>query len=381
MLSAAVAEATLHNRRELMKNRNPTLPFLLVISLAALLSLFFFLLSLQVMSQTRPRTVNAGETPALPANSGQVPSGPNGDRSNDVVKVDVDLVTVDALVLQKNTARVVGGLKKEDFVLSEDGAKQEITHFSQDSLPLSVLLLIDRGGCLDPFNAQVRRAASDAIARLKPADEVAVMTYHDTTRLLQGFTRDRSLIDDALNRIPAHDEQADHCLNTLFFDAADYMIRASNPIGRRVVIAITGVTRNFDCPNSPSGKSAALAIYESGSVVCGIIPKTSDQGLENGIMIWATRIGKLQGAAYLDIQTLANETGGELLADRPENLNTTFQTLMDHLRSRYNLAFVSSNKKRDGTTRKLKIDLAPPLQKSQGKLVVKARRSYVAPTR
>jgi VWFA-related protein len=248
-------------------------------------------------------------------------------------------------------------------------------------LPLSVLLLIDRGGCLDPFNAQVHRAASDAIARLKPTDEVAVMTYHDTTRLLQGFTRDRSLIDHALNRIPAHDEQADHCLNTLFFDAADYMIRASNPIGRRVVIAITGVTRNFDCPNSPSGKSAALAIYESGSVVCGIIPKTSDQGLENGIMIWATRIGKLQGAAYLDIQTLANETGGELLTDKPENLNTTFQTLMDHLRSRYNLAFVSSNKKRDGTTRKLKIDLAPSTQKSQAKLVVKARRSYVAPTR
>ena len=98
-------------------------------------------------------------------------------------------------------------------------------------------------------------------------------------------------------------------------------------------------------------------------------------------MIWATRIGRLQGAAYLDIKTLANETGGEVLEDKPENLNTTFQTLMDHLRSRYNLAFVSSNKKRDGTTRKLKIDLAPPLEKSQGALVVKARRSYVAPTR
>jgi len=289
-----------------MKNRNPTLPSLLVVFLAALLSLVFFLLSLRVMSQTRPRTVNAGEPTALPANSGPVPSGLNGDRSNaDVVKVDVDLVTVDALVLQKNTARVVGGLKKEDFVLLEDGTKQEITHFSQDSLPLSVLLLIDRGGCLDPFNAQVHRAATDAIARLKPADEVAVMTYHDTTRLLQGFTRDRSLIDDALNRMPSHDEQADHCLNTLFFDAADYMVKASNPVGRRVVIAITGVTRNFDCPNGPSGKSAAQAIYESGSVVCGIIPRTAGQMIENGVMVWVTRIGKLPGVGSLDIQNLA----------------------------------------------------------------------------
>jgi VWFA-related protein len=354
-----------------MKPRNPTLRFYLLVFIPVLLSVGVFCLALRVSCQTRERraTTNSNSEEATDSRA----------KTDDVVKVDVDLVTIDALVLQKNTARVVGGLKKEDFILLEDGSKQEITHFSQDTLPLSVLLLIDRGGCLDPFGDKVHRAASDAIARLKPADEVAVMTYHDTTRLLQPFTRNRSLVDDALDRIPAHDEQADHCLNTLFFDAANYMIKASNPVGRRVVIAITGVTRNFDCPNSPSGKSAAQAIYESGSVVCGIIPRTEGQGIENGVMIWATRIGRLQGASYLDIQNLANETGGEVLADKPENLNTTFQTLMDHLRSRYNLAFVSSNRKRDGTMRKLKIDLTPPVQKSQGKLVVKARRSYVAP--
>ena len=96
-------------------------------------------------------------------------------------------------------------------------------------------------------------------------------------------------------------------------------------------------------------------------------------------MVWATRMGKLGGAPYLDIETLANETGGELLSDKPDNLNTTFQTLIDHLRSRYNLAFVSTNRKRDGTTRKLKVDVSAPAQKSQSKLIVKARRSYVAP--
>src|SRR6266480_397206 len=360
-----------------MKHRNPTLLFLLLAAASVLFLLFNFPSLWSVTSQTRERRVGASDNSASTneANPARMPALPAAE----IVKVDVDLVTVDALVLQKNTARVVGGLKKEDFVLYEDGTKQEITHFGQDSLPLSVLLLIDRGGCLDPFGSHVHRAASEAIARLKPADEVAVMTYHDTTRLLQGFTRDRALVEDALNQTPPHDEEADHCLNKLFAAAADYIVRASNPVGRRVVIAITGVTRNFDCPNGPSGKAASQAVFESGSVVCGIIPKTDDQAIENGIMIWATRIGKLGNAPYIDIQTLANETGGELLADKPENLNTTFQTLMDHLRSRYNLAFVSSNKKRDGTTRKLKIDVAPPLQKTQGKLVVKARRSYVAP--
>lgn len=373
-----------------MKHRNPTL-FLLVTLLALIFPILLFTSDRSVTSQTRERRVssqdeskssndnNAGKRPALPNNEKDAGKTPAVPATAEVLKVDVDLVTVDALVLQKNTARIVGGLKKDDFLLYEDGAKQEITHFSQDSLPLSVLLLIDRGGCLDPFGDKVHHAAVEAVSRLKPVDEVAVMTYHDTTRLLQGFTSNRMLIENALNRIPPHDEEADHCLNKLFADAADYMIRAGNPVGRRVIVVITGVTRNFDCLDGPSGKSAAQAIYESGSVVCGIIPKEMGQGLENGIMVWATRMGKLGGAPYLDIENLANETGGELLSDKPENLNATFQTLMDHLRSRYNLAFVSTNKKRDGTTRKLKIDVQSPAAKSQGKLVVKARRSYVAP--
>jgi len=100
-------------------------------------------------SQTRERKVSTQDQ----TNSPNKPA-------TEVVKVDVDLVTIDALVLQKKTARIVGGLKKDDFVVYEDGAKQEITHFSQDSLPLSVLLLIDRGGCLDPFSDKVHHAAA-----------------------------------------------------------------------------------------------------------------------------------------------------------------------------------------------------------------------------
>ena len=96
-------------------------------------------------------------------------------------------------------------------------------------------------------------------------------------------------------------------------------------------------------------------------------------------MRWATRVGRLGGAPYLDIQKLADETGGEILRDKPEELEQTFNTLITHLRTRYSFSFVSTNKNRDGTVRKLKIDLADGVEKSRGKLVVKARKSYVAP--
>jgi len=321
-------------------------------------------------------------SPALPQTRERTVT-PNRADANikvaDIIKTDVDLVTIDALVLQKNTARVVGGLKQEDFFLSEDGSRQTITHFSQDTLPLSVLLLIDRGGCLDPFGEEVRRAAKDALSRLKPTDEVAVMTYHDTAELRQGFTHDRILLERAINYVPPHDERANHCLNIAFDDAANYMMKAGNPSGRRVIIVVTGVTRNWDCRGGPSNTSVTHTVFESGSVVSAIIPKTPEQVAENGVMRWATRFGRLAHAPYIDIQKLADETGGEILRDKPEELDQTFNTLITHLRTRYSFSFVSTNKKRDGTVRNLKIDLADGIEKSQGRLVVKARRSYVAP--
>lgn len=328
--------------------------------LATLLVLSLYASS-SVAPQTRERTVTQPKTDKI-----------------DTVKVNVDLIVLDALVMQKKTARVVGNLKRDDFILTEDGVRQEITHFGQDTLPLSVLLLVDRGGCMDPFGEKVRAATLAAISRLKPQDEVALMSYHNGVELIEGFGRDRRRIEDALNRVPPADEEADHCLNRALYDAAQYMIEAGNPVGRRVIIVITGVTSNFDC-DGPSSKEAARAIYESGSVVCGLIPTSAEQRMENGIVGMGTAIGKIFKVPTISIKTLADETGGEVLDDKPEVLDRAFNTLIDHLRTRYQLGFVSSNKKRDGTVRKLKVEVTPTAKKSQGELVVKTRRTYIAP--
>src|SRR5207244_8184312 len=98
------------------------------------------------------------------------------------------------------------------------------------------------------------------------------------------------------------------------------------------------------------------------------------QRMENGIMIAAAGIGGLFKAKSSNLKQLADETGGEVLTDKPENLDHTFNDLIDHLRTRYTLGFVSTNKKRDGSFRKLKIELATGVQRSDEKLVVKTKR-------
>ena len=296
---------------------------------------------------------------------------------DEAVKLAVDLVQLDAQVLHQKTGRIAGNMNKDSFTLYEDGVKQTITNFSQDTLPLSVILLIDRGGCLDPFSDSVHNATMAALSRLRPQDEVALMAFHDTVSLIAGFTRDRRRIEDALHRIPPHDEQASHCFNRAFDEAASYMKHAANPDGRRVIIVLTGITVNFDC-TGPTGEEARQAILESGAVVCGIIPKTAEQRLESGIMRTVTGIGSVLRAKTSSLNKLAEETGGEVLSDKPEMLNHVFNDLIDHLRTRYVLGFVSTNKKRDGTFRKIKLDVAQPSTKNEDRLVVRTRRGYVA---
>lgn len=312
---------------------------------------------------------------SLPADKSVPGALPAGDP--DRVKLSVDLVVLDAQVVQQKTGRIVGALKKEDFYLYEDGVRQQISHFSQDTLPLSVIILVDRGSCLDPFGEKVRQATVESLERLKPQDEVAVMAFHNDVEVVSGFSHDKNQIRAAMDNMLAHDEEANHCFNRAFYAAARYMRRASNPDGRRVIIVITAVTTSFDC-EGPTGEEARLAVLESGSVVCGIIPKSAGQKLESGAMRAITGIGGLFKVRSSHLKKLAEETGGEIVTDRPERLDQTFNTLISHLRTRYSLGFVSTNTKRDGSLRKIKLDLSDEMRKGPSKLVVKTRRGYLS---
>ncbi len=210
-----------------MRYRKPALLLLLPFASIVFAALLFSSDN-SVSSQTPDQSINSNRAAGQNQNSSDTSTPAT---SAEVVKVDVDLVKVDALVLEKKTARAVGGLKREDFLIYEDGTKQEITHFSKDSLPLSVLVVIDRGGCLDPYRDELHRAAREAIERLKPVDEIALMTFQIKSTLVQPFTRNRIILEDALNRIPPHNGAAPHCLNNVMADAANYMIEASNPTG------------------------------------------------------------------------------------------------------------------------------------------------------
>jgi VWFA-related protein len=113
------------------------------------------------------------------------------NQAEGVVRVDVNLVLVDATVKTK-AGQIMADLKKGDFELREDGVAQKVEVFSRDELPLNVALVLDLSDSIGPFLGPLRDAATTALAALKPEDEVALFTFSTEAELRVPFTNDKT---------------------------------------------------------------------------------------------------------------------------------------------------------------------------------------------
>jgi len=114
----------------------------------------------------------------------------------------VDLINVTATVTD-GRGRFVPGLRKEDFLLYEDGQQQSVTHFNADRVPVSLGIVVDTSGSMD---GDKWVSAMNALDRflfdlLDPADEVFLYKFNANPELVQDWTTDRQRVSRALGRI------------------------------------------------------------------------------------------------------------------------------------------------------------------------------------
>jgi VWFA-related protein len=120
---------------------------------------------------------------------------------DDVIRIDTVLVANEVLVFDKN-GNQVRGLRKEDFIVEEDGRPQVISTFlSGDSelIPRSIVLIIDHSFSQLPYIETSVEAAKVLVDKLNPNDRMAIVT--DKVELLQGFTSDKNLLKDRLESL------------------------------------------------------------------------------------------------------------------------------------------------------------------------------------
>jgi VWFA-related protein len=304
-----------------------------------------------------------------------MPSGqsPSDEQS---LKLRADLVLVDVLPMQKKTGRIIGDLNKDDFLIYEDGVKQAVSHFSKDKLPVSVILLVDRAGCVNAFNDRIRAATIEAISHLKPDDEVAIMTFSNKVALVQPFTLDRKAIADKIVSVEGQHQSEQHYFNQAIYEASEYMNKAANPAGRRAIIALTSLEASIDF-SKISEKEALLSVLESGAVVSGILVQTLGGRIEQGIRGKPTSLLRHLGLRSGSLKMFVRETGGELVGAPPDKIDATLNRLVNNLSASYSLAYTSTNTARDGKRRRIRVELSPEVEKREGKTALLARRSYV----
>src|SRR5579862_4510723 len=105
-------------------------------------------------------------------------------QSSPDIRVDVDLVTVSCSVTDHGVP--VRGLKREDFVLRDDGQPREIANFWQESdLPLTIALVADVSGSQAGFIKSHRDAVAQFFRQVMgPRDRAMVVEVAQQAWLL-----------------------------------------------------------------------------------------------------------------------------------------------------------------------------------------------------
>ncbi len=259
------------------------------------------------------------------------------------LKVDVKLVNVYVTVTDDHGAPV-GGLKKENFVVKEDGIEQKISIFDKESaLPLSIALAIDTS-LSTRHDLPLEQASAKRFAKaiLRPVDALSVYGFSETVLQAIGYTADLKRIDEGIDHIRLG-------AATALYDAVYIASRAlDHRQGRKVMVLITD---GGDTISRVDYKEAARAAEEAEALVYSIIVVP----IENSA-------GREIGGEHALIQ-LSEDTGGKYYyATSMSQLDEAFRKISDELRTQYLLAYYPSQRASFSQFRKIQVGITGPAE-------------------
>ena len=248
--------------------------------------------------------------------------------------------------------RYVTGLEKQHFKVYEDKVEQGITHFTQESAPISVGILFDISGSMKDNIHTARNSVVRFLESGNPDDEFFLVTFNQKTTLVQSFTHQSSNIQ---NQVSFSQPGGRTALYDAVYLGLEQIKNGKNE--KKALILITDGEDN-------SSRYTASEVRE--------FAKESD------VQIYAIgEEGKL-GYGRSEIQNIVGLTGGR--AFFPNNFNELdyyIDLIHAELRNQYIVGYAPSNKNRDGKWRRIKVKLEPP--EGLPKLIVHAKEGYYAP--
>jgi len=308
------------------------------------------------------------------------------EEDDEVIKIDTEVVNV-LFTAQDKNRRLLTELKQADVRLLEDGQPQEIVAFArQVDLPLSLAILIDTSASQERTLPEERAAAKSFIQSvIRPSkDEVSVISFTGETTLEQGLTNNVSRLNRAIDRVEFVPPSG--------YIGGGVIAGGSPPIsgdnqmaqGSTAIWDAIWVTSEEVLKTSPEKTRRAIILLSDGVNTYG--SKKFDDAVQaaqrNEAVIYVVGVGDefYGGVDEGVLKRLTEKTGGRAFFPRDETeLRKAFTQIQIELRSQYLIAYEPSNQKRDGSYRKIQIQVTNSELNKQ-KISVTHRQGYFAQT-
>ncbi len=242
------------------------------------------------------------------------------DQPSTTFKVNVKLVNVFTTVTDKNGAPI-GGLKKDDFKVLEDGVPQKIAVFARESaLPLSIVLGMDASlSTRKDLPLEIESARRFARTILRPIDALSVIQFSEIVKEVVPFTSDLRRIEQGVGRIRTGSATA--LYDAIYLGSGALEKRQ----GRKVMVLITD---GGDTMSQTSYAEALRAAQISETILYAIIM----------VPIEASA-GRDTGGEHALIQITKDSGGKYYYATSISQLDEAFRQISEELRTQYLLAY------------------------------------------
>jgi len=302
---------------------------------------------------------------------------------DEVIKVESDVVNV-LFTAQDRNRRLLTTLGQGDVKLVENGEVQEIVSFSrQIDLPLSLAILIDVSASQERTLPEEKLAAISFLdAVVRPAkDEVCIISFTGEATLEQGMTNNLTRLRRAVNSVrfapPAGYLGGGVSTGTPPISGDNQAVQGSTAIWDAIWVASDEILGP-----APERTRRAIILLSDGVNTFGKkkLDDAVQAALKSEAVIYSIGIGDnfYSGVDKGSLNKISERTGGRAYFPRDEGeLRDAFRQIQDEMRSQYLVAYEPTNQNRDGSYRKIEIQVTSPQLKNE-KVKVTHRQGYFA---
>ena len=293
-----------------------------------------------------------------------------GQRPDEVVRVETELVSFEVTVTDKN-GNPVKDLQPNDFKVVEDGNVRKADFFqpitkSDLSRPLSIVFALDVSGSMTPQELEkLRRAMQTFFDRLADYNSYfAVTVFGMKVKTLQSFTNRPDKLEKIFDKL---ERDADG-LSTHAYDAVDDAIRMivrksptklKEKFPRRAIILVTD---GFPVGDVVSPNTVIERANQSETSVFSVILPSFSRFQQSSKPLLTP----------LEVSGLIDRTGGKSFYATDKNFEALFKALAEEITSSYAIAFYpGETNRRDGKFHEVKIE------STRGYLIKQNRSGYM----